>query len=503
MSRFRTCRGPMHRVAWRLALAAAVAGGAVASAQSIETADPEADPEGNGPPVRELTLFPRLVAEPLLEHRLMPLPRPGTSGDAVPLLYRANELLTQNLDDERMALLRGVPESPTPEQADELLAQARPTLDELHLLARQPRTAWNLALDQRAEWFAVLVPELQQVRDLGRLLALDMGRAADQGRFGDALAAHRAVVRLGQMCGEGDFLISYLVGVAVTQLGLHELQGWGSHAEAPNLYWPVAALPRDVVPTGPALRGEYVLVRGFFGRMEDAAAEQASDWTDRLWRFDRQAQQYRSSQESSSLSDAAAEEKAVLTRAALRLMRLSELLAQVPAARRTLRDFGHEPQALDRMQPAEILLAASREVWRRTTDERFKLAFAPAEFLTPQRLQESERRIERLAAADPLVVAGLVSVAVPSVRTSGERLRTRIDLLQLVEAMRHHAARHGHWPADLADLELPWATGRSAATVAYRRTAPDRAEITTYLDPDDHSARSVQEILRLKLAERP
>src|SRR5437588_653687 len=77
---------------------------------------------------------------------------------------------------------------------------------------------WGITERLRADGIGALLPELQRMREAGRLLSLRARLQMAQGHFGDAVGSLETGLTLGRHIGEGPTLISSLVGIAIGQI---------------------------------------------------------------------------------------------------------------------------------------------------------------------------------------------------------------------------------------------------------------------------------------------
>lgn len=109
-------------------------------------------------------------------------------------------------------------------QHDEATAQLARHAGTLDLIRRAAdRDRCRFTRDWSRPSIDMLLPEVQDMRNQARLLALAARRAAAEGRHADALADIVRLQRLGRHAAAEPILISYLVGLALDRLALVEL----------------------------------------------------------------------------------------------------------------------------------------------------------------------------------------------------------------------------------------------------------------------------------------
>jgi len=199
----------------------------------------------------------RLEAAQLMQANLPP--RVDDADNAAPLHLEAAALIAADtafaaeespLFVERHDIMRA--------DVTDFLARHAATLDLVRRAA--DRDACRFNRDWTRPSIDLLLPEIQDVRNEGRLVALAARRAAAEGRHADALADIVRIQRLGRHAAAEPILVSYLVGIALERVALIELVELLPRlraADAPLLDSPAV---RDLVTRSldvlPALHGE-------------------------------------------------------------------------------------------------------------------------------------------------------------------------------------------------------------------------------------------------------
>jgi hypothetical protein len=92
-----------------------------------------------------------------------------------------------------------------------------------------------------------MLPELQQMRELARLLQIDIRLALAEERHDDALRGIQAGIRLGEVAGSATpVIIGRLVGIAIHGVMLEQVRTAIATPNAPNYYWALATLPESL-----------------------------------------------------------------------------------------------------------------------------------------------------------------------------------------------------------------------------------------------------------------
>jgi hypothetical protein len=199
----------------------------------------------------------RLEAAQLMQSNLPP--RVNDDDNAAPLHLQAAAAIAADtgfsaedspLFVERQDIMR--------DEVTDFLARHAATLDLVRRAA--DRDTCRFTRDWTRPSIDLLLPEILDLRNEGRLVALAARRAAAEGRHADALADIARIQRLGRHAASEPILISYLVGIALERVALIELVELLPRlraADAPLLDSPAV---RDLVTRTldllPALHGE-------------------------------------------------------------------------------------------------------------------------------------------------------------------------------------------------------------------------------------------------------
>lgn len=94
-----------------------------------------------------------------------------------------------------------------------------------------------------------LLPDMQAMRELARNQRVRCRLAIAEDRMADAIEVIGQQVSLSRHISMDDFLICYLVGTAILNIGLDDTMLAIEHPECPNLYWAFAQLPDPLLST--------------------------------------------------------------------------------------------------------------------------------------------------------------------------------------------------------------------------------------------------------------
>jgi hypothetical protein len=410
-----------------------------------------------GDPIR-LTLHPAALPVSASAYRLLPDGRDLVPGNAAAIYYRAFAPLSDNtgLFDEvkggQWDLWLDMPLKDLPrDQVRAKLEVVGPLLRELDLAARRRDCDWQLG--GRPEGIGLLLPEIQTLRQLAKVLAVRARYEALEGHYAEALRALQAGYALGRSLGRNEpTLIHMLVGAAITAVMDQELENLLQQPGAPNLYWALTVLPRPYVDPLPAIDWERTMLDVTWPGLKSLEEGPMTP---------------------AQVQDLRKEIAQVWQRFNLVPPNLGDLAAQAwqqaqayPAARKALIDQGMKPEEADAMPLFQaVALVTLREYrrnwedyaqWVHVRDFEHQAGYARAR----ERLRQSGDRLSRLVLF-PRSLGSVLDFFGPipfeKVYAAVDRTERRFAALRCLEAIRLYAAGHeGRFPAALQDVtEVP------------------------------------------------
>lgn len=422
----------------------------------------------------EMTLWPRGEPKPALKHRLLADPFTLREGNAALFYLKAMGFFEQDPARERLGEFRrlaqqaavqpdGSRQTPAPYSWLDLPLAKLP-LDEakdyLKLLSFQEffmaeaaqRKSFTLDRDIRRvdSPISYLLPEIQAMRELARNQSLRLRVAIREGRIDDAIRLAGEQLTMAHHLGQDEFLISNLVGTAITSIAWHDLLYISGHPEAPNLYWALAALPEPLAFSGEAwsieqhmlfleikpmtLVDEHPKSSGYWDQL-------ANEILDQLSVLDDVGPQVPDDQPLQQAS------------------RTATLAAAYPAAKRFLiEQVGMNGDHVTSLDEVQTVLLASRRHYEIASDDLFRWAQLPLwQLLDNQAYQQSDEQLRTAQQRDGLITlpANLFLPAFQAARHSIARADAGIALVRSVEAIRDHAAHDGALPVKLEEMRLP------------------------------------------------
>ncbi len=408
-----------------------------------------------------LTIHPAGEPIPALKYRILPDRRAQLPGNAAVFYHRA----IQMMKDIRIAALSGPRETgqpaPNPEfdiadwingpldevprdNAKTQLETYANALHEVELGALRQHCDWEL--DQRTEGIALLLPEIQEMRSLARLVALRVKLAILDGDTDEALHWLQVGYAMGRHVGEGPVLIQSLVGIAISGTMNVGLQDLIQQPGTPSLFWTLAACPRPFVDMTPALEAErFILER----ELPDLDELDSGPWSvEHARQFVREMQEKMASWTGQSqLAPGDGGLQGWLPR-----LGMAAIVAKVyPGARLGLIAEGRPEAEVDAMPTVQVAVLYSIQQYYRQRDNMYKWTELPY-WQSYQGFETAADQLQACIKADNPLLAmfSLLLPAINSARMAEVRLDRQLAALQCIEAIRLYANGHdGTLPPDL------------------------------------------------------
>jgi hypothetical protein len=414
---------------------------APASAQDVE-------------PVR-ISLHPAAPATPALRYHLLPQlheTAPGNAAEgykkAIAEMKRVSDATGAEGDIDSWLEL---PPAELPrDRARKVLGNYKEAFRLADKAARCETCDWGIAERLRKMGIGTLIPEVQDMRKLARLLALRARLDILEGRADRAVRDLQTGFAAARHVGETPVLIGSLVGMALTAITAKELDLLLNQPNAPNLYWALTDLPRPFIDLRKALEGERIGIYGSFpGLLEAVKGPDAPPMT---------PEQVKKSVD--LLVNELNVGKDYPTRAAVSLL----IRAKHNAAKEALVAAGHDRARVEKMPHMEVALLHSLQQYDRFLDEIHKWRTFPypeaRRGLAQAEAMLREARAKVLSPAGDVPALPLATLFLPAVQkviAAQARTDRRLAALRCVEAIRLYAAAHGgRLPARLEDVkEVP------------------------------------------------
>lgn len=388
--------------------------------------------------VVRMTVRPALAPKPALKYQLLPEMREMSPGNPIQAYYKCfaeqyNFWRTKELVEKREQW-QTMPLSDLPREEIRNSGFVRGPLRYADWAARLDTPDWQILLQAKREGPLMLLPDIQQLRELAGALKVRFRLEVAERRFDDALVTAKTLLALSRHLGEHPTLIGELVGVAMGSLAVGPLEEMIQQPGSPNLFWALTDLPRPFIDLHKGVQGDRMMMEEVFAPideqapMSEAQVRQAVDRLRQLVTF--------------------AHVKADVSEW---LRALSQDEEHVRAARKRLIALGLAEDKVKQFPAPQVVLLEEKLEFSTQRDESRKAMdlpywqAAPIISAVPPRKQRPDAPLRWLEGIGYL-----------NVKRAQARLDQRIGLLRCVEALRLYAAGHdGKLPAKLDDVKLP------------------------------------------------
>ena len=420
-------------------------------ARAAQNADGKANPS-KWQVDTSVALKPAAQTVPALKYRLLPLTSELKRGNAVPiylrLVHEQNDA-TQRIWRDKPAAWNKLPLAQLPiAECQEFLKTYKYLYKQLELGARCRDADWNYTLDA-GDPIGILLPDAQNMRVYGAMLALKARVAIAQGDYDSAAHTLQTGFALSRHVGEGPFLITGMVGVALVSGFEDVLLDWVSRPDAPSIYWPLASLPRPMIDLRRGYDFERRMVELQFPDMANLKRPRSpAEWDATLRRVRIELQPILALEEEhlkkKDIPDTKPNEPASAS-------------PELPAAKKYLVERLHMPSAkVESMAAAQVLLLHMSAINDDLQDDMYKGVYLPAHEAIAI-TQAAHARLKATPATEATRFPRLMLAAAQNVVISQTRMERRLAALRTIEALRLYAAAHnGQLPAKLSDIkEVP------------------------------------------------
>jgi len=423
--------------------------------------EPEVDPnvprfmerstEGDRVTTYYLTLSPKSPEPPVLRYRLLPTWGEMVEGNAATQYHRAILVMQQqtanvenSMDKLWMPLeeWREMPLDQLPiEEVERTLAPFDNILQEVHFGARRTHCDWGLPFQEmRRDVFMIMLEEIQQARNLSRLLSVRIRLRLAQGRFDEAMEDFQTGTALARHVGEETFIVGNLVGIAVSEMYNIQLMTALTLEDAPNLYWSITNVPQPLVDFRSSLEIESQSPFMMFPELLAARTETRDEvyWNETLiGMLERLEGLHSGSPQQPKTTSEKLESTA----------KLAYVFSHVPAARKALvQAMGYSAEEVAQMPGSRALLVYSGHAFEAARDRDFSLFGLPY-VEAVKRFKDFEKD-----PADGVDITGMFLPATEQYYTAIVRSQRTFALLRTVEALRDFVATHDRVPQSLEEV---------------------------------------------------
>lgn len=396
-----------------------------------------------------LTVSPAAAPVPALKYELLPRGSEKHPGNAAVGYYQAalnrpawpkdaDKAKKQNEMDEKF---RSVPiEELSGRELTEYLKPYQTTFKVADYAARYDRCDWQRENQLSGEGLFSMLPDIQQHRELARMLDLRVRLAAVENRFEDATIALKTGLQHAKHIGETPSLLQLLVGIALANIQLKRIEDVIQRPESPNFYWALSSLPRPFINPRPGLDGEEAFLKSILPGIQAiesgvVTADQATQAIESL---------------ANSLANSTDDRGVRSLTSKVGVVGYAAIY--LDQAKKELRERGRTAKDLDSMPATQVVLLRGISIYRELLDEQTKLFSVSYSEATAMKEAGKKRLSVLKEMNDPLISVFTLNVpAFEKVFEAHARTERRIAILRVVEAVRMYAASHGGMPPSKLD----------------------------------------------------
>lgn len=392
------------------------------------------------PPTVKLVLHPAAEPRPALRYQLLPPlvdRRPGNAAvlygkvTAEQQQFFGNQELWEKIDKWTDTPLGEFPK----EEAGKVLQGSQ--FKFLDRAARCEYCDWQMPLRDEP-FYAILLPELQQTRSFGRMLAARTRLQIAEGQFDEAVHTLQTGYALGRHAGEGQTLINALVGMAITGIMSKQVETFVQQPGAPNLYWALTELPDPLVDMRPGIEAERAMIYLSYPELRDLDKQDYSpeQWRERLNKLTETILSFGG-------GGPPVGSEVITTALALK---------GYPMARQGLIDRGYKPDEVEAMPVPKVVLLYTMQTYEDLRDDLFKWFGVPYWQARPG-LQKAQENLKDGLRREVIPFASMLLPALQAAHFAGARGERTIAVLRVIEAIRLYGAAHdGKLPEKLSEI---------------------------------------------------
>ncbi len=419
---------------------------------------------GRAQPVSDPTtiaLRPAAEPRPALRYRLVPERRAQVAGNAAVFYHRAIQMVFErrarfSAPDQGKDRVRGAPlydrihdwitdpvDKLPREDARKVLDAFDDPLKECELGAIRSSCDWEF--DLRSDGISMRLPDIQEMRFLAQLVALQARAAIVDGKTDEAVHWIVTGLVMGRHVSEGPVVIQALVGVSIDVIMLRRIEDLIQVPGAPNLVWALADAPRPFIDMRRCLEGERYLLEKEF---PDLTELENGPWTlDRTRKFTDELERKLFALTSSDPGSSRGNGNAALTRR----IGIAAMAAKVyPEAKKALIEAGEPESTVAAMPVVQVATLYTVREYHRLLDDSYKWLNVPYWQSSGKVDRPVMQKAEEKLANPMLWMFYTLMPALNQVRLASLRLDRHLDALQCIEAVRMYAAEHdGALPASL------------------------------------------------------
>lgn len=390
-------------------------------------------------------LYPAPQPIAALEYRLLPQYADLTPGNAAPLYLKAELLIANTMGDKiwrKIIFWSETPPDTLPKnEVRSALAKFATPLSYVKLAAHRERCDWDEPVRETEHPFEIQLPEMQNIRNLAWLVALQARLQIAEDRPTDAIETLQIGYAMAVHASKCSFLVSALVGQSVAGIMNVQLETVIQSKDCPNLYWSLKALPHPLIDYHRALEEETASIYEEFSQLRGV---ESANRTPEQWQAELNAFVLRWNKRSPM--------PGVGTTLALSAI----VSSWYPKAKDWLIHEGGSHVKVEAMSPPQAILTYTALRFQRSYDEVLKWFGLPY-WQAREPMAAATADVAAEARTDHIPFFPVTATVMPSfvaVRAVQARYERTMAALEIVELIRMYAAAHdGKLPANLQELK--------------------------------------------------
>src|SRR5579872_755462 len=216
-------------------------------------------PSKDVPWVVPLAITPMKEPKPSLKYLLLPDARDLNPGNQVAAFYKCfmeqhNLYRNKESIDQREKWVSAPLEELAREKA--LIGYGGASTRQADYAARLESVDWALLTQLKAEGIFLLIPDVQQLRELAQVLKVKLRGEIARREFDNAIHTMQTMLALARSFEFHPTLIGYLVGMAVASIVFDVMEEFVQQPGAPNLFWALTDLPNPIMSMRNGMAGE-------------------------------------------------------------------------------------------------------------------------------------------------------------------------------------------------------------------------------------------------------
>jgi hypothetical protein len=230
-------------------------------------------PDPNPETLIRLHVQPAAAPTPALRYLLLPELREMSPGNPIQNYMKCfmdqQKFFFDKEAFERRQQLLAMPLKELP--AQELEEYGGLALSQADWAARLDNPDWQILPKLKSDGVRVLLPDVQQLRTLGRALKVRLRAEVALGRFDKAIRTAATMFALARHLGDHPTFIANVVGIATASSTIEPLEEMLEKPGCPNLYWALASLPTPFISLEKGRQGERLMLLAEFRDLDDSA----------------------------------------------------------------------------------------------------------------------------------------------------------------------------------------------------------------------------------------